>query len=94
MPGGKIPDMRTAFTVSLATAILGLAPAPARAGPATDLTDGTFEAIRASILPTPAEERWREIPWRISAWDAVVEASGTDRPVLIWAMNGHPLACT
>ena len=25
---------------------------------------------------------------------AINEARETDRPILLWAMNGHPLACT
>jgi hypothetical protein len=58
------------------------------------LSNATFDAVRDAILPSKAEERWREIPWRTSAWDAVVEATATEKPVLLWAMNGHPLACT
>lgn len=64
------------------------------ADPEPALTEATFEALRAAILPSKEEERWREIPWRTSTWDAVVEGAETERPVLLWAMNGHPLACT
>ena len=44
----------------------------------------------------PAEEdlRWQAIPWRSSLYSAVCEAQRLDRPILLWAMNGHPLACT
>ena len=63
------------------------------AGP-TELSEATFDALRTAILPSKGEERWREIPWRTSTWDAVVEATATEKPVLLWAMNGHPLACT
>ena len=66
----------------------------ARAAEPTKLTDATFDALRAAILPSKGEERWREIPWRTSTWDAVVEAAAKEKPVLLWAMNGHPLACT
>jgi hypothetical protein len=86
--------MRTRLAAPFAMGFLALALSPAYGGTTPDLTDDSFESIRASILSTPAEERWREIPWRTSTWDAVVEASVTDRPVLLWAMNGHPLACT
>jgi hypothetical protein len=80
----------------LSVLVLALASSasPARAGEPTKLTDATFEALRAAILPTKGEERWREIPWRTTTWDAVVEAAATEKPVLLWAMNGHPLACT
>lgn len=66
----------------------------ARADEPTKLTDATFEALRVAILPSKDEERWREIPWRTTTWEAVVEAAAAEKPVLLWAMNGHPLACT
>jgi hypothetical protein len=75
-------------------AALLLLAAVARAGKTVELTDATFESVREEVLPSKEEERWREIPWRTSAWDAVVEATESDKPVLLWAMNGHPLACT
>lgn len=86
--------MRTQIVLSVV--LLALAPSvmPARAAEPATLTDATFDAIRAAILPSKDEERWREIPWRTSTWDAVVEAAATEKPVLLWAMNGHPLACT
>jgi len=76
----------------LATAVLTLAfwaqtPPPA-------LTDKTFDAIRAQILPNAEEARWKEIPWMSALWDAVIAAQREDKPILLWAMNGHPLACT
>ena len=86
--------MRFAASISLLALSLGALVATARAEPAKELTDATFDAVRDSILPSKDEERWREIPWRTSTWDAVVEATATEKPVLLWAMNGHPLACT
>jgi hypothetical protein len=82
-----LPIRRTAVALFLLAAV-------ARAGEPVELTDATFESVRDRVLPSKDEERWREIPWRTSAWDAVAEATETDRPVLLWAMNGHPLACT
>jgi hypothetical protein len=40
--------------------------------------------------------------WRYAAflavcgmlWDGVIAAQKQDMPILLWAMNGHPLACT
>ena len=46
------------------------------------------------ILPAAEDLRWQEIPWRNSFYSAVCEAQRLDRPILLWAMNGHPLACT
>jgi len=61
---------------------------------AQDLNEGTLDSLRAYITPKPQEMVWREIPWRPVFWDAVIEAQKKDRPVLLWGMNGHPLACT
>jgi hypothetical protein len=58
------------------------------------LNDETFAQWRDFIRPKREELRWQEIKWRTAFWDGVVEAQKTERPMLIWAMNGHPLACT
>jgi hypothetical protein len=54
----------------------------------------TAEAVRARVLPTAAELAWQTLQWRDALADAVLEADAVDRPVLLWAMNGHPLGCT
>ena len=46
------------------------------------------------ITPAKGELRWQKIPWRSQYWTAVVEAQAADKPILLWAMNGHPLGCT
>ena len=53
-----------------------------------------FEEIRDHILPKTEELTWTEIPWRATFWETVIEAQGKDRPILFWAMNGHPFAQT
>ena len=62
--------------------------------PAQDLTADSFEQLQSYIIPTKKDLAWREIPWRPVFWDAVVEAQQKDMPVLLWGMNGHPMACT
>jgi hypothetical protein len=80
------------FTLAL---LLALAAAPATAQPAgPTLDDKTYAAHRDSILPKPADEAWRAIPWRTNYWEAVVEGNSLEKPILLWTMNGHPLACT
>ena len=54
----------------------------------------SFEEVRDYILPKTEELTWTEIPWRATFWETVVEAQGKDRPILLWAMNGHPFAQT
>jgi hypothetical protein len=61
---------------------------------AQDLKDDSFDKLFSSILPTAREQAWRKIPWHVNFWDAVIEAQEKDKPVLLWAMNGHPMACT
>ena len=70
----------------LALAVLALAPAQ-------ELRGHSLEEWRALIEPAPEELAWADIPWRASFWSAVVEARASERPVLLWAMNGHPLGC-
>jgi hypothetical protein len=58
------------------------------------LTEESFARWRDYIRPAADELAWREIPWEISFWDAVIRAQREEKPILVWAMNGHPLACT
>ena len=67
-----------------------LANALAADEPAALLTDATYAAVRDAVLPKPAELEWRKIGWRSDFWTAVVEAQRDEKPVLLWAMNGHP----
>jgi hypothetical protein len=46
------------------------------------------------VLPSEVEMAWQQLDWRPTLWDAVVEAHEKKRPVLLWAMNGHPLGHT
>jgi len=49
---------------------------------------------QSAILPKEEELAWQKIPWRSALGAAVAEAHSKDQPILLWAMNGHPLACT
>ena len=46
------------------------------------------------LAPARQEVQYEELPWRPTFWEAVTEAARTDKPILLWAMNGHPLGCT
>jgi hypothetical protein len=52
-----------------------------------------LEEMRALVLPSEGESAWREVGWLDSFGDAVVRARAEGRPIFLWAMNGHPLAC-
>ena len=71
--------------------VVGLAAAEAGA---QDLTAETCAQVREAVLPSESDEQWRTIPWHDTLGGAVLEADEQERPVLLWAMNGHPLGCT
>ena len=51
-------------------------------------------AWRRHILPTESELAFEKIPWADSFGAGMKEARVQNKPVLFWAMNGHPLGCT
>lgn len=53
-----------------------------------------LDAKVASMLPTAAEERWMQIPWRTNLMQARSEAQALSKPIFLWIMNGHPMGCT
>lgn len=59
-----------------------------------ELNDKTYAQWRDHIRPTREETSWQTIPWQPTFWNAVLEAQRLEKPILVWAMNGHPLACT
>ena len=73
------------------TAVVALAGAQ---GPPAGLNDQTFASWRYRIRPRAAERCFETVRWLPTFWDGVMAAQKEDRPILLWAMNGHPLACT
>jgi hypothetical protein len=57
------------------------------------LTQENLADLLERILPAEEELEWGDIGWRPSLADAIVEAREADQPILLWAMNGHPLGC-
>lgn len=74
----------TAIVLAALTAVAG----------AQELTPKTYRKWRQQILPRKSELAWRRVGWHHQLRDALVAAKQKDRPVLLWAMNGHPLGCT
>lgn len=60
-------------------------------GKALDKTD--FETLQEALTPD-SNELWRQIPWTISLLDGQRKAVAENKPIFIWAMDGHPLGCT
>ncbi len=63
-------------------------------GSPAELNDQTFAAWRDRIRPKAAERCFETVHWLPTFWDGVMTAQQEDKPILLWAMNGHPLACT
>ena len=56
--------------------------------------DSVYTKWRDHIVAKPEECTFESIGWRGTFWSAVMEATQKRKPILLWAMNGHPLACT
>lgn len=79
--------------------VLGLACAAlaadrvASASKAGELTEAEFRRLHEEVQPAP-DEPWRTIPWKIAVLEAQQTAAKQNKPIFIWAMDGHPLGCT
>lgn len=58
-----------------------------------ELTEAEFRSLHAE-LQQEANAPWRSIPWKISLLEAQAAAVEQQKPIFIWAMDGHPLGCT
>ncbi len=56
-------------------------------------TETQFRTMFDFIRATDSEEKWRQIGWIPSLWDAVEMANEKRKPIFVWAMNGDPLGC-
>lgn len=79
----------TAVLISV-IATLGFA---SRAIASDELDQEEFARLQQELAPN-ADEPWRSIPWRVSLLDAQRVAAEEQKPIFIWAMDGHPLGCT
>ena len=52
-----------------------------------------FQKLHALIKPHQGEEKWTQIPWLTSLWEARQRAAAAGKPILLWEMDGHPLCC-
>ena len=58
------------------------------------LNENTYGIWRKYIEPTELDLAWTGIPWRTSFQEGLLESGVKQKPMLMWAMNGHPLGCT
>jgi hypothetical protein len=52
-----------------------------------------FKQLQTVIKPAPSEDKWAQIPWMTDLWEARRRAAAAGKPLLVWEMDGHPLAC-
>lgn len=82
------------WIVSLAAFALLAAPQQERAPALLELEPAQLEAWREHVRPDAAELAFEALPWIPSFSEGLERADEEGRPLLFWAMNGHPLGCT
>jgi hypothetical protein len=82
---------RTKFALA-AGALICLALPEAR--PAPPIAADYFRQLQAVVKPSKDEDKWAQIPWQVSLWEARKQAAAEGKPILLWEMDGHPLGCT
>lgn len=61
---------------------------------AADAPGATLAQRIASVVPTPAEEKFLTVPWRTNVMAARDEAQRAGKPLFLWIMVGNPQGCT
>jgi hypothetical protein len=80
------------ITRSLATLVAYLVTASGFAG--DPIPTQQFAKLHTLIKPKAEEQKWEQIPWLVSLWEARQRAAEEGKPILLWEMDGHPLGCT
>lgn len=78
---------------STGVSLLLLAGLSAQAKLSPPLDEARFAKLQALLMPAE-NVTWRLIPWRIELLAAQREAAKQNKPLFVWAMDGHPLGCT
>ena len=55
------------------------------------LTAEQFEKLHQELQP-PKDEAWLSVPWKINLLEARDLAAAQKKPLMIWSMDGNPLA--
>jgi hypothetical protein len=68
--------------------------AVAQAEPARPaLSEPEYASALKAIRPAAGEDRFDQVPWLTSLWEARQKAAKEGKPILLWEMDGHPLGC-
>jgi hypothetical protein len=57
------------------------------------LTDSGFTSALKAVRPAAGEDKFDQVPWLTSLWEARQKAAKEGKPILLWEMDGHPLGC-
>lgn len=57
---------------------------------APELDDKNLRKWADFIMPSEKDLSWRQVRWHRHLDEAALEAKKLGRPILLWAMNGHP----
>jgi hypothetical protein len=76
--------------LACAAGLFFLAPTPA----SDPIPPAQFRPLHDLIKDNAGKEKWAQIPWLTSLWDARRKAAAEGKPILLWEMDGHPLGCT
>jgi hypothetical protein len=79
---------------STAVALAVAAAAAAQDQGNQDNDNAAFARQRDAIRPTAEELGWQAVGWQTQLRAAVAAANREQKPVLLWAMNGHPCGQT
>ena len=90
--GTLVGSITAVLAAGLATILLAAAPQEDERLP--ELTERTLDGLYEAILPSEEDEAWRRLPWHTTFWEGVIAAQEADKPILLFAMNGHPFGCT
>jgi len=55
-----------------------------------EITKANLDEWIKFVRPSGEELGWRQVRWHSSLSEAAEEAKKLQRPILLWAMNGHP----
>ena len=93
----EVPFAGESFRHARAAFRRGEEPHPVCAGcarcriPSLALGRSGSKAVRAA---SPEDRRFDSLDWSTTFVDGLRRAEAEDQPLLLWAMNGHPLGCT
>jgi hypothetical protein len=69
-------------------------PSVEASSPLPRIDEGNLRKWIDFVRPDAKEAKYKEIGWRTDFEAAIKEAKRLQQPILLWTMNGHPMACT